>query len=123
MQEFGAVDQLIATDVLQNDRRFKTPAVSHCQMHECLEMLCSAAFPDILNTTLPILATLAPDEAASTDIAEHPQLMQILIALISKKKVAIRQCSNSLAHMPMIVPEFCALASSKNRKILRSRRP
>jgi hypothetical protein len=77
-----------------------------------LEIFISSDYPDILNTALLILATLAVDDAARTDIANRPQFMQVLIQLISNKKVAIRRNSlhaiNSLAMMPTIAVQFCS---------------
>jgi hypothetical protein len=77
-----------------------------------LEILCSTDFTDILNTALLILATLAVDDAARTDIANRPQLMQVLIGLISNKKVAIRRNAlhaiNSLSMMRTIAVQFCS---------------
>ncbi|OHT17249.1 hypothetical protein TRFO_12599 [Tritrichomonas foetus] len=77
-----------------------------------LEILISSDFPDILNTSMLILATLAVDDAARSDIANRPQFMQILIKLIANKKVAIRRNAlhaiNSLAMMPKIAVQFCS---------------
>jgi hypothetical protein len=77
-----------------------------------LEVLISSDFPDILNTSLLILATLAVDDSARTDVAQRPQFMQVLISLISNKKVAIRRNAlhaiNSLAMMPQIAVQFCS---------------
>jgi hypothetical protein len=77
-----------------------------------LEVLISSDFPDILNTALLILATLAVDDGARTGIANRPQFMQILISLITNKKVAIRRNSlhaiNSLAMLPKIAVQFCS---------------
>jgi hypothetical protein len=49
-----------------------------------LELLISSDFPDILNTSLLILATLAVDNTARGIIAQRPNFMKILIQLISK---------------------------------------
>jgi hypothetical protein len=77
-----------------------------------IEVLISSDFPDILNTSLLILATLAVDDAARADVAQRPQFMQVLIGLISNKKVAIRRNSlhaiNSLAMMSRIAVQFCS---------------
>lgn len=77
-----------------------------------LERLISSEFPDILNTAMLIIATLAVDDAARQDIANRPQFMQVLIKLISSKKVAIRRNAlhviNSLAMMPKIAIQFCS---------------
>jgi hypothetical protein len=77
-----------------------------------LEVLISSDFPDILNTALLILATLAVEDGARTDIANRPHFMQVLISLISNKKVAIRRNSlhaiNSLAMMPKIAVQLCS---------------
>ena len=49
-----------------------------------LDQLITSEFPDILNTALLILATLAVDDAAREDISNRPHFMQTLIQLISK---------------------------------------
>jgi hypothetical protein len=76
-----------------------------------IEILIESPYPDILNTSLLILATLAVDDAARTDIAKRPHFMQVLINLISNKKVAIRRNSlhaiNSLAMKPEIAVQLC----------------
>lgn len=77
-----------------------------------LDQLITSEFPDILNTALLILATLAVDDAAREDISNRPHFMQTLIQLISNKKVAIRRNSlhalNSLAMMPKIAVSLCS---------------
>ena len=76
-----------------------------------IEALIESPYPDILNTSLLILATLAVDDAARADIAKRPHFMQVLISLISNKKVAIRRNSlhaiNSLAMKPEIAVQLC----------------
>lgn len=76
-----------------------------------IEILIESPYPDILNTSLLILATLAVDDVARTDISKRPHFMQVLINLISNKKVAIRRNSlhaiNSLAMKPEIAVQLC----------------
>lgn len=76
-----------------------------------LEVLITSQYPDILNTSLLILATLAVDETARASIASKPHFMQVLITLISNKKVAIRRNSlhaiNSLAMKREIAVQLC----------------
>ena len=76
-----------------------------------LEKLIKSEFPDILNTCLLILATLAVDDTARTDIANRPDFLKTLIQLISNKKVAIRRNAlhtiNSLAMMQSIAVQLC----------------
>ena len=76
-----------------------------------LAKLITSEFPDILNTSLLILATLAVDDSARADIAKRPQFMKDLIQLISNKKVAIRRNAlhtiNSLAMMKEIAVQLC----------------
>lgn len=77
-----------------------------------LEILIRSEFPDILNTSLLILATLAVDDGARAYIAERPSFMKEFIQLISNKKVAIRRNSlhaiNSLSMMPKIAVQLCS---------------
>lgn len=77
-----------------------------------LEVLITSEFPDILNTSMLIIATLAVDENARANIAQRPQFLQVLITLISNRKVAIRRNTlhaiNSLAMMPQIAVQFCS---------------
>jgi hypothetical protein len=58
-------------------------------------------YPDILNTSLLILATLENDEGSRLEIAHRPDFLKNLIELISNKKVATGRNSlhtiNSLA--------------------------
>ena len=77
-----------------------------------LDKLITSEFPDILNTALLILATLAVDDACREEIAARPHFMQTMIQLISNKKVAIRRNTlhalNSLAMMPKIAVQLCS---------------
>ena len=77
-----------------------------------LEVLIRSEFPDILNTSLLILATLAVDDGARSYIAERPSFMKEFIQLISNKKVAIRRNTlhaiNSLSMMSKIAVQMCS---------------
>ena len=77
-----------------------------------LEVLITSEFPDILNTSMLIIATLAVDDGARANIASRPNFLQVLIQLISNRKVAIRRNTlhaiNSLAMMPQIAVQFCS---------------
>jgi len=76
-----------------------------------IEVLISSDYPDILNTALLILATIAVDDTARTDISKRPKFMQTLINLITNKKVAIRRNAlhaiNSLSMKSEISIQFC----------------
>lgn len=76
-----------------------------------LEILICSEYPDIVNTSLLIVATLAVDDACRADVAGRPKFMQQLIALISSRKVAIRRNTlhalNSLSMKPEIAEQLC----------------
>lgn len=77
-----------------------------------IEQLISSEYPDVLNTALLILATLAIDDAARENIANRPQFLKVLISLIGNRKVAIRRNAlhaiNSLAMIPKISIQLCS---------------
>ena len=77
-----------------------------------IEVLITSDYPDVINTSLLILATLAIDDSARENIAARPNFLKGLINLISNRKVAIRRNSlhaiNSLAMQPKISIQLCS---------------
>ncbi|KAH0792768.1 armadillo repeat-containing protein 3 [Histomonas meleagridis] len=76
------------------------------------EILLTSEYPDIINTTLILIATLAVNDLTKTYVSNHVNFIQILIQLISNKKVAIRRNSlhaiNTLSMMTSVSTQFCS---------------